>query len=728
MPLVRFKPKPAYVPNIASKPSLEEFNRDLKPGKPQNFPTPSITPTNTPTPSITPSETPTPTVTPTMTLTPSQTPPFPEPNIFTAFISTWSVDSTVELPYSPTGTYSGTIDWGDGNVVDNTYENRTHTYDTPGSYTIIILGEITGWNFGIYAIESANSLIELLDWGTLKGENNSNEYMFANCQNLTLSNVLTPINLNGVTSLKGMFTNCFSLTNIGEIESWDTSSITDMSEMFSNTLGFNGNISNWDVSNVTNMSNTFYNCESFNQDITNWDVSSVTDMSFMFAQADSFNQNIGSWDVSNVTNMSNMFANCILFNQNIGGWDVSNVTNMSNMFSLATNFNNSGNTSINNWVTSSCTDFSFMFENTSFNQPIGNWNVSSATTISGMFFENSSFNQDIGSWNVSNVTNASYLFYNASSFNQNLFYWDLTNVLDLTGVLDNCGLDQKNYDSFLIGISGILEQVPNTFESNLNVGVNGMVYSNDLCPGGGARNYLQNTFNWNFVGDTSGSCSQFISVWQLDSLQGNNSLNLPYSPTGKYSGVIDWGDGFYSLNSYENINHTYLGIGTYTITISGEIEGWDSYNYGTNNYNLVEVTQWGPLKGESNSNQNMFYGCANLSLSNVTDTPNLEGVISLDGMFDGCSNIYNVNNMNSWDVSDVQYMNGVFQNATNFNEDISSWNVSGVTEMEYMFNNATNFNQDLSTWCVSQIPSTPNNFDNNATSWVLPKPVWGTCP
>jgi hypothetical protein len=48
--------------------------------------------------------------------------------------------------------------------------------------------------------------------------------------------------------------------------------------------------------------------------------------------------------------------------------------------------------------------------------------------------------------------------------------------------------------------------------------------------------------------------------------------------------------------------------------------------------------------------------------------------------------------------------------------------------MTAMFNNTTLFNQDLSSWCVTNIPSIPSAFDTGATSWVLPRPVWGTCP
>ena len=47
-----------------------------------------------------------------------------------------------------------------------------------------------------------------------------------------------------------------------------------------------------------------------------------------------------------------------------------------------------------------------------------------------------------------------------------------------------------------------------------------------------------------------------------------------------------------------------------------------------------------------------------------------------------------------------------------------------------MFENATNFNQDLTKWCVTKIPSAgyAKNFNKNSALTDANLPVWGTCP
>ena len=298
----------------------------------------------TPTPTITPTQTPTntPTLTNTQTPTPSVT-PFSGP-----FVSVWSATTGIELPYSPTGTYSGTIDWGDGNFSANTYGNRAHTYSSPGNYTVTITGTIEGWRFLNYAISYRTNIKEIISWGTLRGESGSNAYMFTDCSNLTLTGVTDTPNLVGITSLENMFGGCTSLTTVNNMNSWNVSNVTNMFGMFGSAFNFNQNIGSWNVSGVTNMSDMFFEAQTFNQNIGNWNVSSVTDMRSMFYYASNFNQNIGSWDVSSVTDMREMFRLASSFNQNIGSWDVSSVTFMGQMFQNALNFNQD----LSNWCVS----------------------------------------------------------------------------------------------------------------------------------------------------------------------------------------------------------------------------------------------------------------------------------------------------------------------------------------------------------------------------------------
>ena len=292
-------------------------------------------------------------ITPTPTLTPSPTPtPSSGP-----FVSVWNISTNIELPYSPTGTYSGTINWGDGNFSANTYSNRTHTYASSGTYTITITGTIEGWNFNNYATAYRSRILEIISWGTLRSENNSNQDMFRQCSNLKLTGVTDTPDLVGITSLGYMFRSCSSLTTVNNMNSWDVSSVTDMSNMFDLASSFNQNIGSWDVSSVTNMSSMFWGT-SFNQNIGSWNVSSVTNMELMFYNVISFNQNIGSWNVSSVTNMRSMFDGTSSFNQNIGSWNVSSVTNMNSMFSRASSFNQD----LSNWcvtlIPSTPSDFS----------------------------------------------------------------------------------------------------------------------------------------------------------------------------------------------------------------------------------------------------------------------------------------------------------------------------------------------------------------------------------
>ena len=172
-------------------------------------------------------------------------------NFFTTQWTTTAPSETIELPYSNGGTYSGTIDWGDGNTDVNDGTVTTHTYATAGTYTVVIDGAITEWNFS--NTFSGGNITSVVHWGQLQLGTNSGSY-FSDCPNLDLSSVSDVLDLTGMSDLTYMFGFCTSLTDINRIGEWNTSGITTMNAMFQGCDQINFNIGTWDVAAVTNFS------------------------------------------------------------------------------------------------------------------------------------------------------------------------------------------------------------------------------------------------------------------------------------------------------------------------------------------------------------------------------------------------------------------------------------------------------------------------------------------
>jgi surface protein len=177
-----------------------------------------------------------------------------------------------------------------------------------------------------------------------------------------------------------------------------------------------------------------------------------------------------------------MFQNCkkLTTVPNINGWDVSNVKFMSSMFN-----------------------------GTKFNQNIGSWNTSNALNMRYMF-RNSSFNQDISGWNTEKVGSMLLMFDGCTAFNQNLGNWSLKACGDITGMLNNAGMDCNNYSATLIGWS----QNTNT-PNNLTLGASGLKYGSYATTD---RTNLDDTKNWTITDGGQGSCSapQQGSVQMID--------------------------------------------------------------------------------------------------------------------------------------------------------------------------------------------------------------------
>jgi surface protein len=294
----------------------------------------------------------------------------------------------------------------------------------------------------------------------------------------------------------------------------------------------------------------------------------------------------------------------------------------------------------------------------------------------------------------------------------------------------------------------------------------------------GASSFNQDLSNWcvseivtqplNFDADATawtearpdwGSCVNnfFTTVWNTTLTRPGGSTNaqvvIPMRGNG-YDFTIYWGDGSSQTHTADpgaNVSHsltkTYSESGVYVVRISGDFPQIYFNNYADRD-KLLAVQDWGTIQWASF--ERAFYGAINMN-GTYTIPPNLSNVTDMAEMFKGCRSfnhamddwdVSTVQNMNSifngarafnkpignWDVSSVTSMNEMFGNAISFNQDIGNWVVSAVINMEAMFEYAQSFNQDLSNWCVTQIPSAPEFFDSGASSWVLPRPIWGTCP
>ncbi|NQZ45034.1 MAG: BspA family leucine-rich repeat surface protein [Flavobacteriaceae bacterium] len=252
----------------------------------------------------------------------------------TPFITTWKTDNPgisnddqITIPTISAWIYDYDVDWGDGSTSENLTGNATHTYSTPGTYTVSISGQFPQIFFNQSGEEE--KLIAINQWGSITWS--SLFASFSGCLNMDVLANDTP-DLSANPDLAGMFNNCSAMVGNASFETWDTTGITNMQGLFGGCERFDQAIGGWDVSSVENMIALFSRAKSFNQDLSMWKVGSVTNMLAMFADAESFNQDIGSWDVSQVTDMTLMFAETDAFDQDLGNWDVGMVNTMEGMF------------------------------------------------------------------------------------------------------------------------------------------------------------------------------------------------------------------------------------------------------------------------------------------------------------------------------------------------------------------------------------------------------------
>ena len=276
------------------------------------------------------------------------------------------------------------------------------------------------------------------------------------------------------------------------------------------------------------------------------------------------------------------------------------------------------------------------------------------------------------------VTSMQLMFYNASVFNRNISGWDTSGVTNMGGMFSGA-----------LAFNGNISGWDTSSVTNMAM----MFY--------GASSFNQNIGGW----DTSSvtdmdmmffralSFNQDIGGWDTSRVTDMSEMFCDASSFNQDIGgwdtsrVTDMGMMFYGASSFNGI-----------------INGWDTSSV-TNMRNMFSFA----------SSFNRYIGGWDTS-----------GVTNMGYMFYYASwfNGY----IGGWDTSRVTDMGYMFYYASSFNQDIGGWDTSGVTKMGGMFYGASSFNQDLSGWCVSKIPYKPTDFDFNASTWTLPRPIWRTCP
>ena len=181
----------------------------------------------------------------------------------------------------------------------------------------------------------------------------------------------------------------------------------------------------------------------------------------------------------------------------------------------------------------------------------------------------------------------------------------------------------------------------------------------------------------------------FVSTWDTTQAgSASDTVVLPLLSGGVYSGTIDWGDGGATSSlSYANRTHVYASSGTYTITISGTIEGWQ-FNNGGDKMKITDISNHGNLTITTNG---AFYGCRNMDIS-ATDAPIIATTTiqnmyaSTVGLLTGGSGLYKMN------TSSVTNFHNSFA-GSGFNHSLNGLDVSscGVQGIVNMFRDAPNF-------------------------------------
>jgi surface protein len=622
------------------------------------------------------------------------------------FVTTWKTDMKYESDNRITiptigGGYNYHVDWGDGTSDSGVTGNITHTYQTPGTYSVSISGEFPR----VYqnTITDEYKLISVDSWGDIRWR--SMENAFSECRNMDVTATDVP-DLSLVSSMRGMFINCTNLIGNEKFNEWDVSGITYFDFMFLAATLFNEDISNWDVSNGESFQTMFQQATAFNQNIGNWNLGKALDISYMFNGASSFNQNISNWNVSNVIAMQGTFQSARTFNQPIDLWDISKVSYATGMFNGAV----------------------------SFDQDLGNWDVSNMKQMDNMFsgvtLSTENYDSLLNGWSSLPSLQNGVQFHGGNSqyclgeaARQNLmdtYNWTITDAGENCPVIekpfittwktDNTGISNDNQITIPTYPGETYNYTVDWGDGSSDTNVTGEIthsygasgtYTVSIS-GVFPRIYFNDTAYQQIVGDEE----KLVSIEQW----GTNPWTSMESAFAGCKNLVVEAQDMPNLSGLQSLRRMFFWTG-YPLNIPN-IEDWDighitdlsgmfdktSFNQDLSKWDVSNVEDMSYLFFSSSFNQDI----SNWDVSNVTN---------MAGMFG--SGVFR-HDVTQWDVNNVTNMDFMF-NSTFFDQDISSWDVGRVTSMRHMLSQSS-FNQDISNWNVGQVADMTSIFDDNDLS------------
>ena len=643
-------------------------------------------------------------------------------NNFTVKFNPNGVDSTSwfidVLNYN--GILNMTVDWGDGQTsgyTGNYAYSPTHTYATAGSYD----ATITIDKPYIYELNLSNNFVSHIN---LSGLSIVEKYSLSLGHNIIedINNINVGGQWQGIALNNNLLTS-YNLDQLGAVESLSLNN--NQISSFTCTIGGTGllNLRNNQLTTFDIViPSILYDLDLNNNLLTQYSVNNL-----LINLSENTPQIYGSLNLSNQTPPACPTGDGIIAQNHLVndlGWSVAVDSGCPNPFistwrtttsneTIVLPLSNYGNYNFTvNWGDGNIETITSYHEYA----VTGDYTVTITGTIEGWSFYDEGIDEYFGTptniinvlqWGCLNIGNRGGGFFGTN----NLTLDSVSDILNLQGVTN---LDEMFEGSSITTVNRI-----NEWDVS---GVNGMRYMF-----AGAIAFNQPLNNWNVSGVTD-MAHMFVGATNFN--QPLNNWNV--------SGVTDMTYMFAGTRFNQNISNWDVSnvqsmFGMFRNTpFNQDISNWDVSNvqYMSSMFNGVtgftgNLSSWitNSLIDISNMFENAILFNSDLSNWNVSGITSMRYVFQNATSFNG--------DISSWKVSNVQDMQGMFYSATSFNIDISSWDVSSVPEalgMFFMFQYAETFNQDLSSWCVTNIPSPPPYFDTGASSWVLPKPVWGTCP